>query len=648
MALRLYGSTASQRGQLLIIATIFLAVLFIIAFSLSFTVTHTSSTVKKTNYEKKSLNAAEAGIQKAISTLNDSSSYTGETNTSFGDGQFTTSVTSINSTTKQIDATAYIPNAANPIITKHLRANATIDATFVSFTYGVQIGEGGLTLKQNSSITGSVYSNGSIIGENGSFITGDAYVAAGVDSSPDQTHDACATGSSSTCQNYDIGYTVSSQKRDDAAQRFKPNTSKNLVKTSLRLKKTGTPSDAAIMVIEDDDGVPSDSGGDIVATGTLQGSLVGSSYGWIDITFTTNPSLVDSKYYWLVFDGGSYNSSNHYIWSYDNNTEGNYLAANANGKYSENYSNKPWNNVNSNSTGDLEFKIWLGSGTTVINGTTVKGDAHAHSITNTSKICGNAYYYDASTIDSNSLNFLNSPENPCSSPYTNGTGYQPTADPTPQAMPISDANITDWETSAVAGGTKTCTSGSYVPTDGEALGPVKIPCDLNIENGQTITVNGPIWVAGNINLYQNAIIKLAPAFGGLSTTIIADDPANPTTKGIIDVNNGVKVCGSAGYDSVNNVCNPSNGSYIMIISAHHNATTNGIKLKNHSDGAIFYTSLSKIKVEQTASAKQITGWGVELENNSNIIYEVGLASSAFTTGPGASWTVAEESWSEIP
>src|SRR3972149_9722287 len=130
MSLRLYSftastkrSTASQRGQLLIIATIFLAVLFIITFSLSFAITRSSTTIKKTNYEKKSLNAAEAGIQKAISTLNDSPSYTGETNTIFSDGHFTTSVTSINSTTKQIDAPAYIPNAANPIITKHLRAN---------------------------------------------------------------------------------------------------------------------------------------------------------------------------------------------------------------------------------------------------------------------------------------------------------------------------------------------------------------------------------------------------------------------------------------------------------------------------------------------------------------------------------------------
>lgn len=655
MALKLYGSTASQRGQLLIIATIFLAVLFIIAFSLSFAVTRSSTTIKKTNYEKKSTNVADAGIQRAIAALNDSSSYTGETNTVFGDGQFTTSVTSINSTTKQIDATAYIPNAANPIITKHLRANATIDATFVSFTYGVQIGEGGLTLKQNSSITGSIYSNGGITGENGSYITGDAFVAAGVDAAPDQIHDACAIGSSGTCQNYDIGYTVSSQKRNDVAQRFKPNTNKNLVKASLRLKKVGSPSDATIMVIEDSGGVPSNNGGDVVATGTLQSSLVGSSYGWIDITFTTNPSLVDSQYYWLVFHGGSYTAANHFIWSYDNNAGGTYLAANANGKYSENYSNKPWNNVNSNANGDLEFKIFLGSGTTGITDTTVKGDAHAHSITR-SKICGSAYYYGTSTIDTESLNFLNSPTHTVCDPpspappavLTPGAGYQPTADPTPQAMPISDANIADWESAALAGGIKTCTSGSYIPADGETLGPIKIPCDLKIENGQIVTVNGPIWVAGDITLDNSSIIKLAPAFGSLSTTIIADDPANPTTKGIIKTQTHVKICGSAGYNSGSGECNPSNGSYIMVLSTHHNATTNGIQLKNHSDGAIFYTSLSKIEVEQSASAKQITGWGVELENNSNIFYEVGLASSAFTTGPGASWTVADESWSEIP
>ena len=661
MSLRLYSftastkrSTASQRGQLLIIATIFLAVLFIIAFSLSFAVTRSSATIKKTNYEKKSLNVAEAGIQKAISILNTNFSYSGETNTSFGDGQFTVSVSTLSSTSKQIDATAYIPNSANPIAVKHLRANAIIDATMVAFTYGVQIGEGGLLMRQNTKVDGSVYSNGNIVGENNSVITGDAYVAAGVESNANQAHDVCAGSTPpATCQNYDIGYTIGSEKRDDVAQKFMPTTNKNLVKASLYVKKSSAsaPSDATIKIVEDDSGNPA---GATVATGTLSGSSVGTTYSWIDVGFSSNPPLTDTKHYWIVFDSnGNYTSANHFIWSYDNNAEGNY--AQGKGVYGENFSNKPIYNINNNSTGDLGFKIWLGSGTTGINGVIVRGDAHAHSIAN-SKICGNAYYFETSAIDSSSLNFLNDPTHAdCDPPLpdppavlTPGANYQPTADPVPQAMPLSDANISDWEQNAVNGGTKTCTGGVYTPANNESIGPVKIPCDLNVTGGDTVIIGGPVWVAGDIILGNNAIIKLAPAFGALSTSVVADDQANPTIKGVINVGQGVKICGSAGYDSANNRCYPSNGSYIMFLSTHKNSVTNGIILQNTSDGAIFYTSQSRLEVQNNSKAKQITGWGIELKNNAEIKYEIGLSSSAFTSGPGASWTVADESWSEIP
>lgn len=645
---------SNQKGQLLIIATIFLAVLFIIAFSLSFAVTHSSTTIKKTNYEKKSVNIAEAGIQKAIDSLNSNFSYSGESNTSFGDGQFTVSVSTLSSTSKQIDATAYIPNAANPITMKHLRANAIIDATTIAFTYGVQIGEGGLLMRQNTKVDGSVYSNGNIVGENNSVITGDAYVAAGVESGANQAHDVCAEAvPPATCQNYDIGYTVGSEKRDDIAQKFMPTTNKNLVKISLYVKKSSSsaPSDATIKIVEDDSGNPT---GDTVATGTLSGSSVGTTYAWIDVSFSSNPPINDTKHYWIVFDSnGNYTSANHFIWSYDNNTGGNY--AQGKGVYGENFSNKPIYNINNNSNGDLGFKVWLGSGTTSISGATVRGDAHAHSIT-TSKICGNAYYYEASEIDTASLDFLNSPTHAdCDPPLpdppatlTPGTGFQPTADPVPQAMPLSDANIADWEQNAVNGGTKTCTAGSYAPANNESLGPVKVPCDLNVTGGNTLIIGGPIWVAGDIILGNNAIIKLAPAFGALSTSVVADDPGNPTTKGVINVGQGVKVCGSAGYDAANNKCLASNGSYIMFLSTYKNSVTNGIILQNTSDGAIYYTSQSRIEVQNNSKAKQITGWGIELKNNAEIKYEIGLSSSAFTSGPGASWTVAPNSWSIIP
>jgi hypothetical protein len=65
----------------------------------------------------------------------------------------------------------------------------------VAFYYGVQIGQGGFSIGNNSGINGSVYSNGSITGGNGSYITGTA-VAVGsitnVDVGTSTTSDAWA------------------------------------------------------------------------------------------------------------------------------------------------------------------------------------------------------------------------------------------------------------------------------------------------------------------------------------------------------------------------------------------------------------------------------------------------------------------------
>lgn len=50
-------------------------------------------------------------------------------------------------------------------------------ATGSSFIYGVQVGNGGIEMKNTSSIVGSVYANGNIVGENTPMISGDALAA---------------------------------------------------------------------------------------------------------------------------------------------------------------------------------------------------------------------------------------------------------------------------------------------------------------------------------------------------------------------------------------------------------------------------------------------------------------------------------------
>jgi len=47
----------------------------------------------------------------------------------------------------------------------------------IVFKYGTQAGQGGFIFQNNSHVNGSLYSNGNIVGSNGAYITGDAFVA---------------------------------------------------------------------------------------------------------------------------------------------------------------------------------------------------------------------------------------------------------------------------------------------------------------------------------------------------------------------------------------------------------------------------------------------------------------------------------------
>ena len=99
-----------------------------------------------------------------------------------------------------------------------------------SFNYGLQVGEGGIEVKgDNVQIIGNIYSNGSIDGDTGFNITGDAIVAGGTALTPDQQW---------LVQNDDFifGKTVGSEDQIDAAQSFKISDEEDLNKISIYIK----------------------------------------------------------------------------------------------------------------------------------------------------------------------------------------------------------------------------------------------------------------------------------------------------------------------------------------------------------------------------------------------------------------------------
>lgn len=259
----------------------------------------------------------------------------------------------------------------------------------------------------------------------------------------------------------------------------------------------------------------------------------------------------------------------------------------------------------------------------------IDGNAYAHQIDDDVNIGGNAYGYilDDVTVGGNA--FFNTIRNCtiggnayfttktfCTIGGSQNTPYAGEPDPPSLPLPISDQQIADWKDSAAAGGT---ISGSYTLSNGAqgTLGPKKITGSLTLSNNARLTLTGPLWVQGAIQISNGAILALDPSYGDTSEVVVTD--------GTVDVSN-VAVFERAGPDS-----------YILMLTT--NSGSSAYTISNNADALIAYASAGTVRVSNNALVREVTGYRLELSNNAVITYESGLADLTFTGGPGASWTV---------
>lgn len=218
-----------------------------------------------------------------------------------------------------------------------------------------------------------------------------------------------------------------------------------------------------------------------------------------------------------------------------------------------------------------------------------------------------------------------------------GISYPGSADQPTTTMPISDSQIADWEADALAGGTYTSPC-PYNITVNVTLGPKKINCDLNISGNPTITLNGNIWVSGNIDIANTAILQVGPGLSGKSVAIIADNPSNRTTSSKIALQNSTQYLG-----------NGSN-SYIMLISQNNSSELGGeevaIDVKNSATGKLIaYSNHGEITLQNSMSLKEVTAYKLHLKNTATVNYESGLQNLIFSSGPSGGYEI--NSWEEV-
>lgn len=590
----------NEKGQLFIFSLIVMSLVALTTVSLiSGALTFKQNTNYSTN-EVQAINLAEAGIDKAVASLNATAgNYNGDSEIQLDTGSFSVSITNIDASTKKITSTGYVPGKANPKSQKTIEMQIS-KGIGVSFNYGVQVGEGGLDMSNNAIVNGSVYTNGNIILENSSTITGDAYVAGGTQPSADQQHDC----QDPNCLDFIFGKNVNGNNQLDVAQSFVPAQTAVVNKVSLKLKKFGSPPNFTVRILGNSNGSPNKN--DVKATGTLSANLVTLQYGFVDIVFNTTPSLSSGVTYWIVADTSS-NSSNYWAWHLDS------LSGYSRGapKWSSNWqsSNPVWNSI----PGDLAFKIYMGGVSTYISGSNnarINGSAHANTLQNLI-ISSHAYYQVQSGITVNGSQCSNNPN--C---------HPGTPDPVPQPMPISDGNIQEWEAAAAAGGQQNGLSGCP-----SALPSKKIIGNVSLTNGCQITVDAPIHITGNLLLNNGSKISLNPQYGAASGVIVVD--------GTIKMSNNSKLFGSG-----------TPGSYLLALSKYDSRQDGvlAIETDNGSSSMILYAPKGRIQLHNNAALKEVTAWKLTLDNGSSVTYETGLSGLFFSTGPGGTFSAIKGSY----
>jgi len=570
----------SSGGQAMLLLVIFFSFVSIsLVLGIGTPVVKEFYTAKNLLLSKQSYYLAESGIEDGLYRLKSAMQVDAIETLVLGDSSVTTNLTTISSSQRKLESLSSVYSRDRKL---ELIVNAGVGA---SFSYGIQTGNGGFVMANNSGVIGNVYSNGTIVGSPGAYITDSAYSANSSSLTADQEN-----GTGAPLQSITFGNASATQ---DLAQSFQVNSGTTPInKLQFYIKKNGAPSNCTIRIQNDTAGSP---GATSYATGTLNASSVGTSYAWIDVSLTTNPLLNTGTTYWAVLDCSSH-ASKYYTIGADTGY--------ANGQAKIGTYNTTWGSTTPTGL-DAFFNVYLGgingSIDGVVIGTAGVGNAHAHTVTG-STIAGNLY---------------------CQSGSGNNKACNTSlADPVQIDFPITDGNVVGWKAEAEAGGVY---SGNYL-IDGSAvtLGPIKINGNLTIENNAVVTINGTIWVTGNIILDNNVIINLAPGYGSGSGTIVSD--------GEVDISNNTVFQGSG-----------ATGSFVLLLTT--STSSNSIDLGNNAGAVILYAQYGTINVANNASATEVTGYKLTLGNNATIVYNTGLANVNFISGPGGAWNITK--WKEV-
>lgn len=592
--------STTQGGYVVILNTlIFVVVSTFITYALAAPLLSSNRATGELLHSKRAFVAANSTTEEVLYKMKKNYSVPTSETITLGDVSTTASVASTFSG-RTVSVSANDEN-----VSRSLRVDVA-ESTGVSFNYGMQTGRGGFELYGGAQVFGNIYSNGTIIGYGGAYVSGSVVSASGLNPIVHQSNSGPAIPTHSLIFG---GQLVSNdQKPQDFAQSFTVSTTTPVSAVRLYLRKYADVwmNDTTVRIVNNTSNRP---GNTTLASATLQASQVTTSYNYLTLPFTSQVVLTPGTTYWLVLDTS--NTWNSYYM----------LAANLNGysngvaRFGE-YGNSSWSNPNPSNL-DAYFDLYIGGEAGGVQGMP----------NNRLSVDGDVWARNVSGVNANGILYCQGAS------YTNKTCNISRPDPVQQPLPISDGNIETWKTEAEAGGVHNgnLTVGNW-PTQHVTMEARKINGNLVVTSGGSLTVSGTLWVTGNITVEGGAVVKLANSYGSKSGVIVTD---------------GRMVATGGGKFEGNNV----SGNYILLVSNSTCPTGNGcggnpaMTLDGGAGAVILNAQKGVLRITGGAKAKQATAEKIIMDGGTQLNYETGLMDMSFNSGPSGSWSISR--WSEI-
>ena len=552
MSNSLNQKTGKEGGYALVTALIF----FIIGATASIAgisnaVLREVKVVRNESSSKQSYYASESALEDAVYRVKTNKKLDSVESLSTGSSTASTTVSA------NADGSKNVVSSGDANGTIRIMESSLDVSSGTSFPYALQGGVGGIDLDGGATITGDIYTTGSIRGCSSCTISGMAVSAGKSTSNLDQDNSSPSTPPNS------ITF-ANSTANQDLAQSFTVSQDLSLVDLNLYIKKVGSPSNATVKITTNNAGNPSTT---VLASGTLSSSLVSTAYSWLDISLTANPVLAAGATYWIVIDANN-NSSNYYV-----------VAANAGvytgqakiGRYGS-----TWNTV-SPSNADAYFQVSIGS-----NEEGISGESQYNRLPVTS-----SYSYKASYVAASGALY-------CQVGVQNNKACDTSrADPAIQSDPISDSLINSLKSEASA---SVSNSDISVGWAGSTIGPKKINGNLSVSGGGTLRVSGTIWVTGNVSIDGGALVM--PANSTKSYVIIAS--------GQISLSGGASITGSA-------------GNHIVLISL--STADPAISINGGANDTVVFVPDGGLSVSGGAHVKAAAAKHISADGGANITYD---------------------------